>query len=250
MINIPPLSAEKIFDLSGFPVTNSLLMSWLVLIVFGVLAFLIKRGFNIVPPKLQNFFEFLIEKLIENTEGIFGSRRAAEKYFPIVATIFLFVIFSNWLGLIPIVGPLGIYEMHEGHEVLVPLFRSASADLNFTIALAVTAVMAVNVFGIAAIGVFKHFGKFITFKNPVAFFVGILELISEVVRMLSFSFRLFGNVFAGEVMLVIAAGFLPYLLPLPLLVFEVFVGFIQAAVFAMLTAVFISMAINHHEEAH
>ncbi|OGE83402.1 MAG: ATP synthase F0 subunit A [Candidatus Colwellbacteria bacterium RIFCSPLOWO2_01_FULL_48_10] len=246
MINIPTVAAEKIFEIGGFHVTNTLLLSWIVIVFLGILALCIKLGFNAIPKGLQNLFEWMIEQLLNLTEGIFGSRKDAEKYLPFIATIFIFVLFSNWFGILPGVGSLGVYEEHNGHTILVPFFRSAGSDLNFTLALAVITVLGVNILGIVAIGFFKHFGKFISFKSPISFFVGILELISEVARMVSFSFRLFGNIFAGEVMLVIAAFFLPYVLPVPLLALEIFVGLIQAAVFAILASVFISIAVKEH----
>lgn len=248
MISIPTVQAEKVFEISGFPVTNTILMSWVVVAFLSISAFFIKHGINIVPKGLQNLVEWIIEQILNLLEGIFGSRAQAEKYLPIIATIFFFVLFSNWFGLIPGVGPIGVYENREGQNILVPFLRSPSSDLNFTLALAIITVLLVNIFGIIAIGFFKHFGKFISFKSPIAFLVGILELISEVARMVSFSFRLFGNIFAGEVMLAIAAFFLPYFLPVPLLAMETFVGLIQAAVFAILAAVFISIAVSHHEE--
>ena len=247
-IAIPTVYAEKIFEIGGFTVTNTLLLSWIVVIFLCIAAFFIKLKFNIVPKGLQNLFEWVIEQILNLTEGIFGSKKDAEKYLPLIATICFFVLFSSWFGLIPGVGPIGIYEVHDGHTVLVPFLRSPSSDLNFTLALAIITVLSVNILGIAAIGFFKHFNKFISFKSPIAFFGGILELISEVARMVSFSFRLFGNVFAGEVMLVIAAFFMPYLLPVPLLALETFVGLIQASVFAILASVFISIAIKH--DAH
>ena len=247
MISIPTVSAEKVFELAGFPVTNTLLLTLIAAIFLIVLAVSVKVGFKNVPGKLQNILEWLIEQILSLTEGIFGSRKDAEKYLPFIATIFFLVLFSNWLGLIPGVGPIGVYEKHEGRNILIPFLRSPSSDLNFTLALAVITVFSVNILGIAAIGFFKHFSKFISFKSPIAFFVGILELISEAARIVSFSFRLFGNIFAGEVMLVIAAFFLPYLLPLPLLALETFVGLIQASVFAILASVFISIAIKHEE---
>ena len=124
--------------------------------------------------------------------------------------------------------------------------RSGASDINTTLALAIIALFFVHVIGIGAIGFWKHVGKFFTLRSPVDFFVGILEFISEIAKMISFSFRLFGNVFAGEVLLIIMAFLAPYVVPVPFLGLELFVGFIQALVFAMLTTVFISLATAHH----
>lgn len=245
-IHIPTVAAEKLFEIGGFTVTNTIVLTVIVMIFLITLATLIKLRFSIIPRGLQNLFEWMLEQLIDLTEGIFGSRKDAEKYLPFIATIFIFVLFSNWFGLLPGVGSLGLYEEHDGNTVLIPFLRAASSDLNFTLALAIITVLGVNILGIAAIGFWHHAAKFISFKSPISFFVGILELISEVARMVSFSFRLFGNIFAGEVMLVIAAFFLPYLLPVPLLALEIFVGLIQAAVFAILASVFLSIAVKEH----
>lgn len=185
-------------------------------------------------------------------DSILGSRLLSEKYFPLIATIFLFVLFSNWLGLLPGTGSLGITHeiVHHGEHktVLIPFLRAPSSDLNFTVALAVIALISINLFGFMALGFKQHAGKFFNFKNPIYTFVGFLELISEFVKIISFSFRLFGNVFAGEVLLIIIGFLGPYFLPLPFLFLEVFVGFVQAFIFAMLTLVFIGTAVTSHEE--
>src|SRR5262249_23719736 len=148
------------------------------------------------------------------------------------------VLFSNWLGLVPGVGSVTI-----GADA-IPLLRAPSSDLNFTLALALIAVTMVNIFGIAAMGFKERFSVFFNFQSPIKFFVGILELVSEFARIISFTFRLFGNVFAGEVLLAIMAFLVPYILPLPFLFLEIFVGFIQAFIFGMLTLVFVALAVT------
>jgi len=240
------ISAEKIFDIFGFPVTNTLLMAWLAVAILGFVAFRIYSKLSIIPSFVQNILEFVMEKILDLMEGIFGSREISEKYFPVIATIFLFIIVSNWIGILPGIGSIGFIEKSSGKEVFVPFFRSAASDLNFTLAIAISAVVLVHIFGILAIGVRKHISKFISFKSPIDFFVGLLEFISEIAKMISFSVRLFGNVFAGEVLLVVTAFLVPYLIPVPFLMLELFVGFIQALVFSMLTMVFISIAIAEH----
>ncbi len=240
------IAAEKLFVLMGFPVTNALLMSLLgagLLIVVGIVVF---KKMSIVPNFLQGIMEYFVEKFLELMESVFGSKEKALKYFPLIATIFLFILINNWLGILPGTGSIGIFEMVHGKEVFVPLFRSAASDLNFTLALAVLVVIVVNFYGAGAIGFGHHMSKFFSFKGPIDFFVGILEFISEFAKMISFSFRLFGNVFAGEVLLTIVAFLVPLFVPVPFLMLEVFVGFIQALVFSMLTMVFISVAVSHH----
>ncbi|MDP3947167.1 MAG: F0F1 ATP synthase subunit A [bacterium] len=236
------IRAEEILRLGSFPVTNALLLSLLSFAVLAGFALLLNRRLALVPGRFQNTFEYALEGLLGLATSILQSREKAERYLPLFGTIFLFILISNWLGLLPGVGSFGLTHELGGEEVFVPLLRAPAADLNFTLALAVVAVLSINILGIVAIGFAKHFSKFFTVRSPIDFVVGILEFISELAKMISFSFRLFGNVFAGEVLLTIIAFLVPYVIPLPFLLLEVFVGFIQAFVFMMLTLVFISIA--------
>ena len=240
------LKAEELFHIGSFPVTNSLVIT---AITFGFLAILgwnFRRHLAEIPGKAQNFVEAVIEQLLNLMDSVLGSRGKSERYLPLIATIFLFVLTSNWLGLMPGVGSIGIHTIHEGRELFVPLFRAPAADLNFTLALAITVVVAVNFLAVLAIGFRRHFGKFFTLRNPIYTFVGLLELVSEFAKMISFSFRLFGNIFAGEALLIIVGFLLPFLAPLPFFFLVFFLGFIQAFVFAMLTLVFLSIATAEH----
>jgi F-type H+-transporting ATPase subunit a len=190
----------------------------------------------------------VIEFLYNTVDNVFGDKKITKKYFPLVATFFLFILFNNWLGTLPGVGSIGINEIHEGEKIFVPLLRPGNADLNHTLALAVVSVIAIQFFGITAIGLFKYSGKFLNLKGgPIGFFVGLLEMIGEVAKILSFSFRLFGNIFAGEVLLTVIMTILPYIAPIPFTLLELFVGLIQALVFTMLTLVFIKIATTDHE---
>ena len=242
------LSAEKIAEIGNFPISNSLLTTWIVMAILIIIAFISTKNINLIPSGLQNIIEWLLEALYGLIESVAGDK--AKRFFPLVVTIFLFVITSNWLGLVPGANALGIFHDIEGHQEFTPLFRSPSADLNTTLALALIAVGAIQLFGILSVGLPAHIGKYINLKSPIYFFVGILELISEVSRIISFSFRLFGNVFAGEVLLLVIAFLIPVIIPMPFLILELFVGFIQALVFAMLTLVFLNVATIKHEEMH
>lgn len=245
------LAAEKIGHIGPMPITNSMLTSWIATLLLIVLTLLATRNLKQVPKGIQNFFELIVEFLINTVNSVMDNKEQSKKYFPLVATIFLFIITNNWLGLLPGIGTIGLHEIHNGKEVFVPLLRSGNADLNTTLALAVIAVISIQIFGILAIGAIKYGSKFLNFSSPIMFFVGILEFISELSRIISFSFRLFGNVFAGEVLLAVIAMLLPFIGPLPFYGLELFVGFIQALVFTMLTLVFIKMAITDHSaEAH
>lgn len=240
------IAAETLFTVFGFPVTNTLIMTWIVLALLVYVAFRISRTIAIIPKTLQNIFEMLLEAFLSFMKNMMGSRETAEKYVPIVATIFLFILISNWFGILPGVGSIGIYEQRHGERLLVPFFRSAASDLNVTLALGTIAVFLVNIMGMSIKGIGGHLSKYFTIKNPIDSFVGILEFVSEFAKIISFSFRLFGNIFAGEVLLIIVGFLMPFAGPVPFLFLELFVGFVQALVFAMLTMVFISIAIAHH----
>ena len=224
--------------------TNSLFLTFFVCIILLTLTYLIGRNIKIIPGKLQSFAEMAMEMLLGLMESTLGSREKAEKYFPLVATIFIFIMTSNLLGIFPGVGSL----MAEHGHTEVPLFRSPAADLNFTLAFAVISVLVTNILGMAAIGTFNQLGKYFNFSSPINFFIGILELVSELAKIISLSFRLFGNVFAGEVLLTIISFLAPYFIPLPFLFLELFVGMIQAFIFAMITLVSISLHTTAHGE--
>lgn len=237
------LAAEALFYIGSFPVTNTLIMGWLTVLLVLAFSLLLTRKLQTVPGGMQNVTEVVVGGALQFVEDVLGDKSDARRFFPVVFTIFVFVILSNWIELVPGLGTIGIRE----HGALVPFIRATSADLNFTLAIAVCSVVAVQFFGITTIGFFKYVGKFINFKDgPIMFFVGILELISEISRLISYSFRLFGNIFAGEVLLTVILFLVPYVVPLPFLFLEIFVGFIQALVFSMLTLVFLKIATAEH----
>ena len=237
------LKAQQLFTIGGYNVTNGLLLTFVVSIILITLSFVISRRVSIIPGKLQAVAEMGVESLLSLMESTLGSVEKAKKYFPLVATIFIFILTSNLLGIFPGVGSLWM----ENNGAEVPLFRSPAADLNFTLAFAVISVLMTNIIGMASVGVFKHLGKFFNFSNPINFFIGILELISEIAKIISLTFRLFGNVFAGEVLLTIIFFLAPYFIPLPFMFLEIFVGMIQAFIFAMITLVSIALHTTSHE---
>ena len=246
------ISAEPIFHIGSFAVTNAQILSVTAFLLFVIVALIIRRKISMIPRGIQNVMEWFMDFMLELMESILGNRQRAEQYFPLIGTVFLFVMFGHWLSLLPGVGSIGITEIHNGESIFVPLFRSPGADLNFTIALAIISVFATNFLGMKVLGIKGHLGKFFTFKKPfpIFSFVGILELLSEFIKIVSFSFRMFGNLFAGEVLLIIISFLVGYVVPMPFLALEMFVGMIQAFIFSMLTLVFIGMAITSHEEAH
>lgn len=233
------LKAEKIIEFFGIPITNSTLTTWLVMLLLIIFSFIIYRKISFVPSGLQVIAEMLIGGIYSFFETV--TREKTKIFFPILGTLFIFIIMLNWFGLLPGVGTIGLNEIEEGQKVFVPLFRAGSADINTTLALALIAVFLIQYYGIKTLGL-EYLGRFFNFKNPIYFFVGLLELVLEFAKILSFSFRLFGNIFAGEVLLTVIAFLMPIFAPIPFLGLELFVGFIQALVFSMLTAVFLSLA--------
>jgi F-type H+-transporting ATPase subunit a len=296
------VSAEKIFTLFGFlPVTNSLLTTWVVMVILIFIAIVVNRKKQLVPKGIYNIAEAIIEGFLGLFESVLDNAKLTRKVFTLIATIFIFVLFSNWFGLLPGVGSIGFFEKKEAiaenvaenagvektvdkseaketkqiKEVkkeesaetksmqkteedlkveeaaaepeteFVPLFRAGSSDLSFTLAIALYAVIFVQIMGVSYFKL-AYFKKFFDFRGPIQFFVGILELISDLAKMISFSFRLFGNVFAGEVLLVVITFLVPYIAPIPFYGLEVFVGMVQALVFSMLTLVFVKLATTAH----
>jgi len=233
------LKAEKVFEIYGLSITNSTLTTWLVMLFLIIFSLVISRKLSYLPSSLQIVAEMLVGGIYNFFESV--TKEKIKLFFPLLGTLFIFIIFLNWFGLVPGVGTIGINEIEEGHKVFVPLFRAGSADINTTLALAIISVVTIQYFGLKTLG-FGYLSRFFNFKNPIYFFVGILELVLEFAKILSFSFRLFGNIFAGEVLLTVIAFLMPILAPIPFIGMELFVGFIQALVFSMLTAVFLSLA--------
>jgi len=239
------IKAEKIFEFLGFGITNSMIASGIVflLTIFMVLYYKNQSTFK----KKSNFYyliKFFVNSIYSLFYSVLGEKTAV--FFPLLFAFFFYILLQNWFGLLPGVGSL-LIKVKDGHEeVLVPLLRGNTADLNTTIALAIISVFSIQYFAIKYLGIKKYLHKFFNFSNPIMFFVGILDILSEFSRILSFAFRLFGNIFAGEVLLTIVAFLVPVLASFPFIVLEIFIGFIQALVFSMLTAVFLSNAVVEH----
>ncbi len=245
------ISAEKVFSIAGLNVSNSMLTSMVVtglLVAFALWVRLSLKKTN-RPTGVQNLAEFIVETLQEMVQGVTESARKTELFFPVIATFFLFILLNNWIGLLPGVGTIGFFEGEGATRLFVPYFRAGTADLNMTIALGLISVVLTQIIGVGHLKL-SYFAKFINFSNPIQFFVGILEIVSELSHVISFAFRLFGNVFAGEVLLAVIGFLVPVIAPMPFYGLEIFVGLIQALVFAMLSVVFFNMATLGHGEEH
>lgn len=265
-----PLFSEEILRVKNFPIVNSLLNSWLVALIMIVIALAIRKKIRLVPRGIQNYLEIIFEKTIDLADSVTGSRQKSLKFVPIILPLFLFILFNNWLGILPGVGSVGFLKAEGAHTVFIPFLRSGMADLNSTLALAIIAVVLTHIFGAVMVGGKRHLNRFLNlslflqipklvFKekkftailvNPSKFFVGLIETVGEFSKVASLSFRLFGNVFAGEILLGIMASIFAYFLPIPFLFMEILVGFIQALIFAMLILVFLSVMTTPHAEEH
>ncbi len=296
------LAAETLWRLWGIPITNAFLTTYIVMAVLIAFAFFATRRLTLVPSTMQLIAESVVGGLYDFFSAISGKH--INRFFPLIASLFLFILIGNWIGLLPGVGTVGFYKAaHEEAEAtsvaeavppaesagaepvsvapagkdthalpeptvavpvagesaraeekeekteFIPLLRGATADLNMTLALAVVSVFAMQYFGFAHLGT-HYLSRFINFKDPINFSVGLLEVVSDISKIISFAFRLFGNIFAGEVLLAVMAFLMPFIVPLPFLLMELFVGVIQALVFSMLSAAFFTVAVSHGEEEH
>jgi F-type H+-transporting ATPase subunit a len=301
------LSAETIFTVGGFQVTNSIFTSLIVSTILITFAFIANRSIKQTNKisGFQNFVEAIIEAFYNLMYSVTQNHGKTVFFYPAIASFFFFILLNNWIGLVPGVGTIGLVkeesaqhaevleavpsitasaatstnshtaaeptaletgddthtetstkdhsgetESHEEGSIFIPILRPGSADLNTTLALGLFSVLITQYIGIQYLHL-SYFKKFFNFSSPIMFIVGILELISEFAKIVSFAFRLFGNIFAGEVLLVVIAyigGKLLFFAPLPFYGLEIFVGFIQALVFSMLSLVFFNMATISHDE--
>lgn len=233
------IAAEKLGEFSGIPITNTLLASWVAIAILVLVALAVGSRLKMMPGRLQSVLEHLVEFVYDYVAQTLGGRDMARKYFPLLMTVFLFIFVANMLEFTPLFGSFVYVDEHGA----VPLLRSANTDLNVPFALAIIAFFVIEISGIVAIGAWKYLKKFFDLRSPIAFFVGIVEFIGEFARTVSLAFRLFGNIFAGEVVIAVALYFAPYLGPVPLMMFEIFIGTLQAAIFALLMLFFLKLAV-------
>lgn len=259
------LFAEPVFHVGSFPVTNSLLTSWTVVLIVAILALSLRGKIKLVPRGLQNALEIIFEGFLGIFDGVTGNRKRSLQFAPVVLAFFFFILLNNWLGLIPGVGSIGQVVSQHGELIFVPYIRGATADLNTTLALATIGVVLSHIFGVMAVGGWHYLNKFINIKafleipgkirkdptvilvNPIKAFVGLIEIIGEIAKVASLSFRLFGNVFAGEVLLASMSAILAFGVPIPFMFLEVIVGLIQALIFAMLILTYLTIATSAEE---
>ena len=266
-----PLFAEPVIHIAGFDITNAQINATILMLILVAFSLSIKSKIKFIPGKIQLAIETLIETLFGYFDQVTGSREKTKRFFPLIGSLFIFILLSNWMGLLPGTGSIGVWQMHHGEMELIPLLRPANSDLNLTIAMALVSVIFSHVLGIITVGFFAHWNRFFQFGNIwkalksfkpmdiivslVEFVVGLIEFVSEIAKVLSLSLRLFGNIFAGEVLITVISSIFAYLMPLPFMGLEIIVGIVQATVFAMLSLVYVSILTDpvhgseeHHEE--
>jgi len=256
------LPSEGLFKVAGFSITNTLIASWLTVIVLAIVFYVCTRKMKLIPGKLQNLAEMAVEALLSFVKSVAGEKHA-RLLFPVVATIFIYVITNAYLALLPFFGTI-VVTGQEG--TAVPLFRAANTDINVPLSIAVMSFIFVEFWGMKSLGAFRYLGEFFNFGqigqgvkelfggkirpaiSNIAFgfinlFVGLLEVFSHLIRIISFTFRLFGNMTAGEMLLLVSAFLIPLIFTIPFYGLELLIGFIQALIFAGLTLVFGTIAV-------
>jgi F-type H+-transporting ATPase subunit a len=287
------LQPDTIFTIGAFPVTNTLLCTWISIIVLVALFYFGTRRSDLIPSGLQNLMEWAVELLLGLVEGVSGKVKG-KKFFPLVATFFLFILISNlldvipgvdtigsidgaavqsahlscqpFLGFLPNCQPLwGIFLFGDLSNKIIPWIRPATSDLNLNFSMALIAVITAQTFGFVTLGTLGHLSKYFNvgpffkalvkfsplgmFQGFIEFFVGLLELLGELSRILSLAFRLFGNIFAGSAVLAVFAFILPFVADIAFIPLEMFVAFIQALVFALLALVYLEIATTGHSHS-
>jgi F-type H+-transporting ATPase subunit a len=262
------LPAETVLHVGHFPVTNTLIASWLTMAVLVGASTLATRKMKLIPGRAQAMAEVVVEGLLNFVESVAGKRHA-QMLLPGVATIFIYVITNAYMGLLPFFGTIGLHE-HEGG--MVSIFRAANTDINLPLSIAISSFVFAESWGMRAIGTVHYLSEFINVKQLgqglrelfmgklrtapmnilfgfISLFVGVLEIFSHLTRMLSFTFRLFGNMTAGEILIAVSCFLVPMVFPMPFYGLELLIGMIQALIFAGLTLVFGTIAVSPHEES-
>jgi F-type H+-transporting ATPase subunit a len=260
------LPSEPILHVGSFSITNTLIASWFTILVLVVFSILLTRKMKLIPGRRQAMAEAIVEGLLNFVESVAGKKHA-RMLFPGVATIFIYVISNAYLALLPIFGTIGIHHEHE----FLAIFRAANTDVNVPLSIAIMSFIFVESWGMRAVGVFHYLSEFINVRQMVQglkellkgkigqgvmnivfgfinLFVGVLEIFSHLIRMLSFTFRLFGNMTAGEILILVSCFLIPLVFTIPFYGLELLIGLIQALIFSGLTLVFATIAVSPHEE--
>jgi len=261
------LPSEGIFHTPMLTITNTLIASWLTIIVLIGFVYACTRKMKLIPGRLQSLAEVIVETLLNFVKSVAGEKNASI-LFPVVATIFLYVLTNAYLALLPFFGTIGITE-HDG--TFIPLFRAANTDINLPLSIAIVSFTCVEFWGLRSLGFFRYLNTFFNFGQLrdgfislfkgkirpaisgimfgfINLFIGMLEILSHFIRIISFTFRLFGNMTAGEILLLVVTFLVPLVASIPFYGLELLVGVLQALIFAGLTLVFGVIAMAPHTE--
>lgn len=264
-----PIVAESIFNIGAFPVTNAYVNSTLLTLALVAFSGWFRSSIKKAPGAVQNLVEIVLETMLGYFDQVTKSREASKRFLPLVGSLFVFILLSNWMGLLPGTGSIGVWQVVHGELELVPVLRPAASDLNLTLAMALLSIVTSHALGMMAVGFFVHWNRFIQLGSLwralrtlqpikilvalIEFTVGLLEIVSELAKVLSLSLRLFGNIFAGEVLMTVIASIAAFIVPMPFMLLEVLVGIVQATVFSMLTLVYLTVLTEkphgEHEDA-
>jgi F-type H+-transporting ATPase subunit a len=230
------LKAKELFSIGDFPITNSMMTSLVGSLILVALVIVFSMRVKTIPGKMQSIFEIIVEKGYGYTESVLGNASVARKTFPLIASLFVFILFFNLIKFIP-----GAESLRYNGELF---FKPLHKDLNMTLALGLTAIIFVQITGIFVLGLFEYSSKFINIKKPLSIPLGVIELISEAAKLVSLSFRLFGNMLVGGILLLLVSQVAHFVIPVPVILFEIFVAFLQAGIFALLTLIYVRLAID------
>ncbi len=241
-----PLAPEVIGHIGSVPITNTLINSFLVTFLLSITAIILSKKINAIPGKFQALIEIIVEYIYQLSEQL--AHEKVTVFFPWVMTFFLYILVANLIGLLPGMSTIGLIETMGGQQKFTPIFRPINSDLNMTLALALLSVFITHYYAIRFLGIWSYLKKWFSLKMfGVFMFVGLLELVAEFTKIVSLSFRLFGNILSGKVLIKTSLSISAFLLPLPFYVLELLVSVVQAAVFMLLTLVFMVILSNKHE---
>ena len=267
-MTIPPIAAEPIAHLGSFTITNSLITAWVAVGLFVLLAFFVNRKLTSgAPGRFQSAMESLLEFMLGYVDQVTGDRAKSRKFFPLVGTLFLFILACNWMGSIPGFGSITRTVLLDGHLENAPVFRPANADLNLTLAMALLTVVTSHLVGMITVGFFAHWNKFFALGTIVKGFkkggidimvglveaaVGLIEFVSEIAKVVSLSLRLFGNIFGEDLIILIIGSIVPFIFPLPFMALALITGGLQAFIFVLLSTIYLqaAVAVEHEQDEH
>ncbi len=230
------LSPHVFKTILGIPISNSLITIFLGSVVLIILVWFISSRFSVVPSKAQLIFEGMVDFGRRFTIETLGNKKVGEKVYPLILTIFIFIVFFNLIKFLPGFEAITIGKHH--------LFMPIHSDLNITLAMALVSFFVVQFLGIYVLGAFKYGSKFINFKKPASIPLGLIELVSEISKIISLSLRLFLNILVGAILLGLLSAISHWVVPIPMMFFEIFVAFLQAGIFSILTLIYIKIAIT------